>query len=295
MKQKKVYALGFFDGVHLGHQTLLQACCRLAKEQGSIPVAITFDLPPMAVLQGQKPKMINTLADREKLLKGYGMEQVQIYPATPESLSVTWKDFLSGLLPDAAGFVCGEDYRFGYRGEGEACKLAAFAQEYKIPCAIIPQQSFCGQKISSTQIRSYLEAGEVEKANEWMGHPHILTGEVVHGQHLGRTIGIPTANLELPDTLLKPKFGVYACKVGVDDRAYMAVTNVGTRPTVNGSSITVEPWILDYSGDLYGREISLEFYKFLRPEQKFDSLQKLQKQIQSDAVQVREMLQEFLI
>ena len=290
MKEKKIYALGFFDGVHLGHQSLLAACCQMAKEQGAIPAALTFDLPPTAVLNGQKPNMINTLAGREQLLKFYGMEQVHIYPATPETLAVSWQDFLSQILTDAAGFICGEDYRFGRNGAGDADKLANFAAQHGIQCSIIPQQSFDGQKISSTRIRSYLEAGELEKANELMGHPHILTGKVVHGQHLGRTIGVPTANLEMPITLLTPAFGVYACKVEMDGQVYMAVTNVGTRPTVNGRNVTVEPWILDYSGDLYGREISLQFYQFLRSERKFDSLQELQQQIQMDTEQTKKYL-----
>ena len=127
----------------------------------------------------------------------------------------------------------------------------------------------------------------MEGAAEFLGHRHILTGTVVPGYHLGRTIGIPTANLVLPKGLLIPKFGVYICRCIVDGVRYPAVTNVGTRPTVNGSHVTVEPWILDFDGDLYGRELTLEFYKFLRPERKFPSLEELRGEIQKNAAETR--------
>ena len=146
-----------------------------------------------------------------------------------------------------------------------------------------------GEKISSTRIRALLEKGDVENATTMLRHPHILSGKVVGGQKLGRTIGIPTANLSLPEELLTPAFGVYACKVWLDGRYYLAVTNVGTRPTVNGQNVTVEPWILDFDGDLYGKEITLEFHKFLRPEQKFSDLDGLKAQIQKDAEETRKL------
>ena len=122
-----------------------------------------------------------------------------------------------------------------------------------------------------------------------MGHPHILTGKVVTGRGLGRTIGIPTANLRLPEGIVVPKFGVYCCRAIVDGETYPAVTNVGTRPTVGGHHVTVEPWLLDFAGDLYGKEITLEFHKFLRPEQKFASLEELQAQIAADIEKLRQI------
>ena len=265
MKQKKIFALGFFDGVHLGHQALLDACCRLAAEQNCLSAAVTFDLPPGTVLRSQQPNMINTPQDRQGLLRRYGMEEILVLAATKDVMSTSWQDFLNFLLDNgAAGFVCGEDYRFGKNGAGTAEKLTAFAAERNLPCIIVPEQTMDGEKISSTRIRALIEKGELETANRLLGHPHILTGKVVSGQHLGRTIGIPTANLRLPEELLTLAFGVYACTVQVDGGSYVAVTNVGTRPTVNGQNVTVEPWILNFDGDLYGKEITLEFHKFLR-------------------------------
>ena len=291
MKQKKIFALGFFDGVHVGHQALLDACCRLAAEQNCIPAAVTFDLPPGAVLQNQQPNMINTASDRQWLLKQYGMEEVCLLNATPENLAMPWASFLEHLFAHgAAGFVCGEDYRFGHRGEGNCETLSAFAAERNLTCVIVPEQTMDGAKISSTRIRALLEQGDVENANRLLGHPHLLTGTVVSGRQLGRTIGIPTANLRLPDSLLTPALGVYACTAHVDGHAYVAVTNIGSRPTVNGHHVTVEAWLLDFEGDLYGRALTLYFHQFLRPEQKFHSLDELKAQIQKDASEAYKLL-----
>ena len=155
----------------------------------------------------------------------------------------------------------------------------------------MPQQQIDGVRVSSTYVRELIAQGEMEKANAFLGHPHTLSGEVVHGRGLGHTIGIPTANLNLPEGIICPKYGVYACKAIVDGKEYPAVTNVGTRPTVNGENVTVEPWLLDFEGDLYGKELRLLFYKFLRPEQKFDSLVELQAEIRKNGEQTRKFFE----
>ena len=292
MKQKKIFALGFFDGVHLGHQALLHACCALAQSNDAIPCAVTFDLPPSAVLQNKQPNMLNTETDRKNLLMQYGMAEILLFPATKENLSMPWQDFLTMLIAqDAAGFVCGEDYRFGHSGEGNSEKLFAFAKERSLPCIVVPALTMDGEKISSTRIRALLEVGKVAEANRLLGHPHVLTGTVVSGRKLGRTIGIPTANLQLPDALLTPKFGVYACEAFVDGNRYLAVTNIGTRPTVNGHHVTVEPWLLDFYGDLYGKTLTLHFHEFLRPEQKFENLDALRTEILKNEAQVRKIFE----
>ena len=288
MKQRKIYALGFFDGVHLGHQALLDACCRLAIEENAIACAVTFDLLPSAVLQNGQPNMVNTVHDRQLLLRQYGIQEVMLLATTKEILSMPWTDFLEMLIRDGAvGFVCGYDFRFGQNGRGDAQKLSAFAKEKGLPCHIVDKQTMDGEKISSTRIRTLLEKGDAEGAKRLLGHAHIFTGNVVSGQGLGHTIGIPTANLHLPEELVCPAFGVYACRAWVNGNAYAAVANIGTRPTVDGQGVTVEPWILDFAGDLYGKELTLEFHKFLRPEQKFESLDALKIQIQKDAEETR--------
>ncbi len=288
MNERKIFALGFFDGVHLGHQALLAQCCRLASEGNCRAAAVTFDVPPSTLLQNLQPNMINTGDDRVALLRQYGMEEVVVYETTRQTLSMPWQDFLRGLEDrGAAGFVCGEDYRFGRKGEGSAQILQEFCRGKGLPCVVVPEQTMDGKKISSTHIRTLLEKGELEQANRLLGHPHILTGEVVSGKQLGRTIGIPTANLHLPEGLLIPRFGVYACKVTVEGTEYIAVTNIGTRPTVGGENVTVEAFLLDFNGDLYGKTLALAFHKFLRPEKKFSSLPELQKEILKNTQQTR--------
>ena len=289
--KKKIFARGFFDGVHLGHQALLRDCCQLAQLLECIPAAVTLTLPPSATLKNTKPNMLTTTQDRQRLLQRYGMQSVLLLNTDPETLSMPWQTFLDMLVAEgAAGFVCGYDYRFGSGGEGNAEKLAAWAAQRNLPCVIVPEQLMDGEKISSTRIRTLIEKGDMETANRLLGHPHMLTGTVVAGQQLGRTIGIPTANLHLSEDLLMPAFGVYACTAFVSGYVLAAVTNIGTRPTVGGQNVTVEPWLLDFKGNLYGKEITLEFHKYLRPERKFNSLEELKTQIQKDAAESYKIL-----
>ena len=285
---KTIYALGFFDGVHLGHQALLRQCRCLASEYGFSAGAVTFQTHPDNLVLGSAQKLINTVSDRCRLLTAMGAESIITLPFDEALRAMPWDAFLEQLLSrGAAGFVCGDDFRFGFRGEGTAEKLAAFCRRLGIPCAVVPEQRLGDVRISSTHIRGLLEAGDVESACKFMGHPHILSGEVISGRQLGRTIGVPTANLSVPDGVVVPASGVYACRVLFDGKSHCAVTNVGSRPTVGGHHITVEPWILDFAGDLYGKEITLEFHAFLRPEKKFDSLEELKEQIHRDGEKCR--------
>lgn len=287
-KTKKTVALGFFDGVHLGHQVLLRECTAMAREMDAQPAAITFLAHPQSLFTQTPPGLISTAGDRKKLLQRFGMEEVYKFPVTEEVMSTPWRQFLTCLTQDgAAGFVCGNDFRFGHKGEGSAETLKAFCEELGLPCRIVSEQTLDGVRISSTYIRALLEAGKMEEAVRFLGHPYILSGKVVSGQKLGRTIGVPTANLLLPEELIPPRFGVYACRAEVDGKDLLAVTNVGTRPTVNGEGITVESWILDFDGDLYGKEMTLEFHKFLRPERKFPNLDALQHEIRENGEEVR--------
>ena len=291
MKERTIYALGFFDGVHLGHQALLAEAVRLARQLNMQAGAITFLQHPQALFTKTAPALINTDADRDRLMRQFGVEVIRKLAVTKEVMSTNWQDFLLELLAEgAAGFVCGEDYRFGHKGEGNAQLLQDFCAERGLPCVIVPDLRIDGIRVSSTHIRSLLEQGQMEQAVRFLGHPHIFTGTVVSGRGLGHTLGIPTANLALPENLVQPKLGVYACTAMVDGQEHPAVTNVGNRPTVGGHHITVEPWILDFDGDLYGKEITLHFHTFLRPEQKFGSLEELQAEIRKNAAQTRKIL-----
>ena len=291
---KTVFALGVFDGVHLGHQMLLTACAHLAQRSGCAAGVVTFSEHPDTLVLGETPLLINTVAQRQRLLMGYGISQIKVLPFDKNLMNMPWQDFLAQLMEEgAAGFVCGEDFRFGYRGQGNARLLADFCRERELPFAVVPAQRMDGIEVSSTHIRKLLEIGEMEQAVRFLGHPHFLDGTVVAGQQLGRTIGVPTANLHLPEGVVVPRFGVYACKAIAQGKEYLAVTNIGTRPTVQGQGITVEAWLLDFEGDLYGKSLTLLFYAFLRPEEKFSCLEQLQTRIQKDARQVREFFEKI--
>lgn len=290
MNEKTIYALGFFDGVHRGHGALLEVCRRLADNSGCRAGVITFSNHPDGLVFGQAPKLINSLSDRDWLLTHqFHMDTVTSLTFDRAMMDTPWEEFYDMLRMrfGAAGIVCGADFRFGKQGLGCGEKLMERCSADGIPCRVISQQMLDGKVVSSTYIRTQIAGGDMETAVRFLGHPHILSGPVVHGHRLGRTLGIPTANLLLPENLVVPKFGVYACKACIDGASYAAVTNVGTRPTVDGTGITVEPWILDFDGDLYGRQIRLEFHKFLRPERKFPDLGDLTEEIQKNAQQTR--------
>ena len=293
MITKTIYALGFFDGVHIGHQALLAECRRLAAETGSNVAAVTFSSHPDTLVLGKTPELINTIEDRVRLLKAAGMDDVIVLPFDKKMMTCPWQDFLELLRESygAAGLVCGHDFRFGNRGLGNAHLLSAYCKEHSMPSCVVPEQKLDGTTVSSTHIRTLLEAGRMEEANRFLGHPHTLTGEVVSGRKLGRTLGIPTANLSIPEGVVRLPFGVYACKAAVEGASYIAVTNIGNRPTVGGHRVTVEPWLLDFEGDLYGKELTLSFYRFLRPEQKFPSLDALKEEIVKNAQECRKFFE----
>lgn len=292
MNQQRILALGFFDGVHLGHQALLKACRLLAEKHGCRAGVVTFTAHPDALVLGKAPVLLTKTEDRKRLLQAYGAQSILELPFDKEIMTTYWSDFLTQLVQaGAAGFVCGEDFRFGAGGNGTAKKLAAFCESRNMPCTIVPEQVMDGERISSTHIRSLLEQGDVEVANRLLGHAHILSGMVTEGKQLGRELGFPTANLPLPDGVLIPKFGVYATQVTVDGKTYPTVTNIGTRPTVNGQGVNAECHLLDFAGDLYGKEITVAFYGFLRPEQRFADLNALKAQIAADTAQTRKLFQ----
>lgn len=291
--RKTICALGFFDGVHLGHQALLRQCRMLAQQSGGLAGVVTFASHPDTLVLGSTPKLINSPKDRSWLLQEkFHMDFVVSLPFDRHMREMPWEDFLEMLQSTygAVGFVCGEDFRFGSRGAGTATLLKEYCDRRGLVSAVVPEQTLDGIRVSSTYIRRQIETGDMATAVRFLGHPHILSGQVVHGHQLGRRLGIPTANLRMPEGLALPKFGVYACLCDIDGKTHPAVANIGTRPTVDGTGITVEPWILDYEGDLYGREIILECYRFLRPERKFTGLEQLKEAIQKDAEEARKLL-----
>ena len=303
-QQKQVIALGFFDGVHMGHGALLRAVAERARALNAVPCAFTFDRSPAAALTGREVPLLTGVDDRRRLMESlYGIRELVVAPFDVMR-GMDWQAFVADYLQKGLGVVhvvAGHDFHFGYKGRGDPERLAAECGRLGIGCDIIPRVELDGITVSSTHIRTLAAGGKMEEAARFLGHPHVLSGPVVHGNEIGRTIGVPTANLRVPKGVVTPAFGVYAARVWVcpgypdhhehlpGEGPYLAVANVGVRPTVNPSlsGVTVEPWILDYSGDLYGRTIRVEFYKQLRDERKFASVDELKAAILENAAQTR--------
>ena len=285
--------------MHLGHGALLRRAVEEAKKRGCESAVFTFDRPPKEVITGVPCPLINSPEDRAALVKRlYGIDEMLMVPFDDEMRTTPWDRFVTDILVGRYGavhLVAGHDHHFGHKNQGSPELLREKCAELGLGCDIIPAVTIGGVTVSSTHIRKLLEEGDVETARAFLGHPHVLTQTVGHGRQLGRTIGIPTANLVAPPHVLLPRRGVYAAKITLPDgRAFGGVTNVGVRPTVNnGQDVTVEPWILDFDGDLYGQAIRVEFYHRLRDERKFDSLAALKSQIETDAVKTREAYPEM--
>ena len=298
MKQR-VIALGFFDGVHLGHAALLRRTAEEARARGCTPAVFTFDRPPKEVVTGIPCPLINSPEDRRELIRRlYGIDEVLMVPFDQEMMTTSWQDFVTELLVGryhAVHLVAGHDHHFGHKNQGSPELLQAKCAELGLGCDIIPKVEVGGITVSSTYIRRLVELGQMERANQFLGHPHTLTGTVRHGRGIGSSRLYPTANLRIPPHVLVPSHGVYVTRVTLPDgKSYAAVTNVGTRPTVNnGTDITVEASLLDYEGDLYGKTVRLEFLRHLRDEIRFDSLDALRTQIASDAEATRAYFSEI--
>ena len=291
--KEKVIALGFFDGVHLGHAALLRRTVEEAAARGVTPAVFTFDRVPKEVITGIPCPLINSPEDRKDLLRRlYGIQEIIMVPFDDEMRTTAWDEFVTEILVKryhAVHLVAGHDHHFGHKNAGSPELLMEKCTELGLGCDIIPKVEIGETTVSSTYIRRLVELGQVERAAQFLGHPHVLTQVVRHGRRIGHTIGIPTVNLTAPPRVLVPSHGVYATRVFLPDgSSYMGVTNVGTRPTVaNGNDITVETWLLDFDGNLYGQTLRVEFFHHIRDEVRFDSLDALKAQIHADAESTR--------
>lgn len=289
---KRVVAIGFFDGVHIGHAALLSMAKQRAEESGAIPSVVSFDVHPDNLVLGAETKLITSAIGREDLIRRlFGIENIVFLHFNRHMMQMSWEEFIAALVDELSisHIVVGHDFCFGYRGEGTAEKLRLWCEEKGLGCDVIPAVSLDGRIVSSTYIRKLIEDGQIEEANRYLGHPHILSDTVHSGYHLGTKLGAPTINMYFPDGVLVPRYGVYATRVCLErGESYCAVTNVGVRPTVGGDNrVSVESHLLDYSGNLYGRQARVEFYSFLRSEIKFADFAELSEQIARDGEAAR--------
>jgi len=283
---------------------------------------VTFDPHPQEFFTGQAKKLLTPLAEKIELLEAMGVEQLVLLPFDRELAALTAEEFVEEILVgqlQASRISVGMDFRFGRGRTGTAVDLQAIASNYGIDVTLVGLHTCeSGERISSSVIRESLASGDLQRANQLLGRPYSLVGPIVRGQQLGRTIGFPTANIQLPPSKFLPRFGVYAVRVSIEDgdgvfpdesSSYKwenpkslrpgesldlslvhGVMNVGCRPTVDGQQPTVEVHLLDWSGDLYGKTLSVSLVEFLRPEQKFPSLEALKTQIQADCDLARSVL-----
>ena len=292
-EKKRAIALGFFDGVHIGHSALLECALDVSEKTGLIPSVITFDEHPLSLVTGNESELISSAEDRAGLIERiFGIEDVIILHFDAETARMPWDVFVQHLVSEfgAQHLIAGHDFTFGHKGAGDSTKLMEKCSQMGIGCDIIPPVLYKGNLSSSTLIRGLLKDGNIELANEYLGHPYVLTDYVHYGYKLGRTLGTPTINMCFGKGVLVPSHGVYATRVHLANGAVeVGVTNIGTRPTVSGgkTAVTAETHILDYQKNLYGRTVRLEFFTMIRPERKFSGIDELREQILMDCESVR--------
>jgi len=290
-EKRRAIALGFFDGVHLGHQALLRKTVERARERNLEAAVFTFDRSPRQFVTGKRVPLLTTAEGRrEEIERLFPLCGVITAPFDEAMMTMPWVDFLLLLAQEyrAGWLVAGHDFRFGHQNAGTPALLAKKAASLGMGCDIIPAVTLEGTAVSSTHIRALLERGEAEAAARFLGRPFSLSGPVRHGKGLGSRLGMPTLNLVPPPEQLVPAYGVYASRVTVNGGTFCAVTNVGVRPTVDADgSVTVESHLLDETAQLYGKRCRVEFLTQLRPERKFPDLDALRAQIAWDAEEAR--------
>lgn len=289
---RNVVALGFFDGVHRGHQALLKTAVERAGELGMRPALFTFDRSPKEFVSGVPVPLITSPEERANVVRRlFPTVSIIIEPFDREMMTMPWVDFILMLAQkySAGWLVAGHDFRFGHKNAGTPALLMKKSAQLGMGCDIIPAVTLDGVTVSSTHIRALLQRGEMEEARRFLGYPYAIAGKVRHGKGLGRTIGAPTLNLIPPDRQLIPAHGVYATRVSVNGQTCEAVTNVGVRPTVDiDGGVTVESHLPDVNAQLYGSDCRVEFFKLLRPEMKFPDLDALRSQIAKDIAGTKE-------
>ncbi len=280
---RTVAALGFFDGVHIGHRRLLDRVAEIARSRGLVPSVFTFSDDALSF----KPDAarLTDFSEKLELFRAAGIERV--YAADFPALSgLSPERFVSEILVGCLNVsvaVCGFNFRFGARASGDSETLVRLMRGAGGEAEVIASTLLDGAVVSSSAIRSALAAGETDLANRMLGRPYAISGTVEHGRGYGHTEGIPTVNLPLAPHLAIPRKGVYRSRVAFDGAEYAAVSNVGTRPTFGGTGINCESYLFDYDGaDLYGRTVSVELLAFLRDEKKFDTPEELYRQIERD-------------
>ena len=281
---KRVIAVGFFDGIHKGHKALMDKAVSISKEKNIKSAVFTFKKHPDEVVFNKIVPLITTDNDRESTIKKYGnVSEVFFWDFDKTNSAIPWDTFTKDILfnrLNASHIVTGEDFKFGYKGLGNSDNLSELCKSYGIGYDAISKVLVDDTRVSSTHIRSLISSGNIENANRFLSHPYEISGTVIHGRKLGRTIGVPTINVKMPLDIARLPNGVYITLVTVDGITHKATTNIGVIPTfLDTNEVFIEANILDFAGDLYGKTVTISFFKFIRPEKKFDNIDTLKEEI----------------
>ena len=287
---KTIITIGTFDGVHIGHKKILQKVVAEAKKNNLTSAVLTFFPHPRFILnQNSDLKLLNTIEEKKALLNSTGLDALLIHPFDQEFANLSAEEFVKKILVDQLNIskiIIGHDHRFGKNRSADINNLIQFGTKYNFEVEQISAQELNEIAISSTKIRTALNEGNINLANNYLGYPYSFSGKVIKGKQIGRTIGFPTANIEIQEPLkLLPKNGVYIVKCLVKNQEVNGIMNIGNRPTVNGTSQSIEVHLLNFDEDIYGLEITVKMIDFIRNEQKFENLDQLKSQIQNDKIQ----------
>ncbi|MBD7910458.1 MULTISPECIES: bifunctional riboflavin kinase/FAD synthetase [Clostridium] len=280
-------ALGSFDGLHKGHLTLIRKLVDLAKDNKGKGIVYTFKNHPRTLVKSKStPKLLLDNLSKEEILKEKNVDLVYFQQFTEEFMKNTPEEFIKFLIDkfNIKGIVVGFNYRFGYKNTGDVELLQKLSHKYDLELHVMEPCKFEEEVVSSTRIRDEILKGNLEKANKMLTREYFLRGKVIYGRQIGRTIGFPTANLGYSEAALLPKEGVYYTNVILKNKKYKGITSIGNNPTVNGKTITVETFILDFDGDIYGEEIKVCFIERIRDNSKFNSINELKDQLNKDKI-----------
>ena len=286
-----VVTLGKFDGIHIGHQDLIDQVI-LYKKQGYKGVMFTFSYHPSNLVSKEEIKLIYTEEEKIEKVKSRGIDVLVSYPFTKETMSIEGEDFIKKVLIerlDAKYIVVGEDFRFGYKRRGDISLLKELEDKFGYKTIVCEKKKWNNQVVSSSRIRSKLSEGKLRQVNSMLGQPYSIHGEVKHGSKIARALGMPTTNIIPNAEKFLPASGVYVSKAIIEGESYPGVTYIGLKPTVGeANQRVVETFIFDFNQNLYGKKIGVELYDFIRPEEKFDSVDKLKKAMERDTKKAKE-------
>lgn len=292
----KTATIGTFDGVHRGHRFLLDQVIRLARADGGRSVVVTFSNSPRSVIEPTfVPSYLTTNSEKRRLLFDFGIDDVTIKPFTTDLMQLSARQFMQQVLHDELGIttlVIGYDHRFGYNRAEGFNDYVRYGKEMGIKVVLANEYQFDGKEVSSSAIRQAVSSGNISMANDLLGYHYSIEGQVINGFHIGRTIGYPTANIQLPNNKLVPADGVYAVTVMLDREEYNGMLNIGHRPTFDNGQRSIEVHLLDFNRDIYSERIQLRFAERIREEKRFESIEELKVQISKDEHQIRMILRQ---